>query len=171
MMKQAANKTASMAGDGTTTAIVLTEAIVKAGVKHITESNNSTEVVRGKIKVDDIIKELTKKARKVNGKKILDVATISANNDKELGDIISKAYKEVGANGIVTVEKSKTSETYAEITNGIKITEAIHLHYLLITIKKMSVLWKVDFGCDSEITNILQIENVKKMLLIKEKSY
>ena len=122
MMKQAANKTASIAGDGTTTAIVLTEAIVKSGVEHITENHNQIEVVRKiKTKVDGIIKSLTKKAKKVNDKKLLDVATISANNDKELGDIISKAYKEVGANGIVTVEKSQTSETYAEITNGIKI--------------------------------------------------
>ena len=77
MMKQAANKTASIAGDGTTTAIVLTEAIVKAGVEHITEDHNSTEVVRKiKTKVDNIIKSLTKRAKKVSDKKLLDVATI-----------------------------------------------------------------------------------------------
>ena len=122
MMKQAANKTASVAGDGTTTAIVLTEAIVKAGMKYIKEDYNSTEII-GKIKtrINEIIKVLSKKSRKVNEKKLLDVATISANNDKELGDIIAKAYKEVGVNGIVTVEKSQTAETYAEITTGIKV--------------------------------------------------
>ena len=170
MMKQAANKTASIAGDGTTTAIVLTEAIVKAGVEHITEDHNSTEVVRKiKTKVDDIIKSLTKKAKKVSDKKLLDVATISANNDKELGDIISKAYKEVGANGIVTVEKSQTSETYAEITNGIKIDRGYSSPLFINNHKKDECIMEgvKILVCDSEITNILQIENVLKDVINK----
>ena len=170
MMKQAANKTASIAGDGTTTAIVLTEAIVKSGVEHITEKHNQIEVVRKiKTKVDGIIKSLTKKAKKVNDKKLLDVATISANNDKELGDIISKAYKEVGANGIVTVEKSQTSETYAEITNGIKIDRGYSSPLFINNHKKDECIMEgvKILVCDSEITNILQIENVLKDIINK----
>lgn len=170
MMKQAANKTASIAGDGTTTAIVLTEAIVRAGVDVLTPEHNTTEVVRKiKTKVDHIIKELGKKARKVSDKRLLDVATISANNDKELGDIIAKAYKEVGANGIVTVEKSQTSETYAEITNGIKIDRGYSSPLFINNHKKDECIMEdvKILVCDTEINNVLQIENILKEVINK----
>tara|TARA_R100001594_G_scaffold14471_3_gene30813 strand:- start:1441 stop:3030 length:1590 start_codon:yes stop_codon:yes gene_type:complete len=170
MMKQAANKTASVAGDGTTTAIVLTEAIVKAGMKYIKEDYNSTEII-GKIKtrINEIIKVLSKKSRKVNEKKLLDVATISANNDKELGDIIAKAYKEVGVNGIVTVEKSQTAETYAEITTGIKVDRGYSSPLFINNQKKDEcILEDVKIlVCDTEINNVLQIENVLKEVINK----
>ena len=101
---------------------MLTEAIVRAGIDAMGENSNRTEIINYiREGVDCVLSELSKKSRKVTDKRMLDVATISANNDKELGDIISKAYKAVGENGIVTVEKSQTSDTYAEITNGIKI--------------------------------------------------
>ena len=108
MVKEAANKTASQAGDGTTTAIVLTEALVRAGITHLPNEVNSVEVIRIlKEKIDEIIKTLDKKARKVTGKRLLDVATISANNDKVLGKLITDTYKEVGLDGIVTVESHR----------------------------------------------------------------
>ena len=122
MVKEAANKTASIAGDGTTTAIVLTEALVRSGLNHMSGDVNSTEVIRIiREKVDEVIKELSKRARKVTGKRLLDVATISANNDKSLGKLITDTYNEVGLDGIVTVERSQTADTYAEITTGIKV--------------------------------------------------
>jgi chaperonin GroEL len=122
MMKGAADRTANTAGDGTTTAIVLTEAIVLAGEEFITPKHNTTEVIRH---INEITKEvlvgIKKKSKKVTKERLLDVACISANNDKEIGTIIADAYNKVGINGIVTVERSKSSETYAEVTNGLKI--------------------------------------------------
>jgi len=122
MMKDAANRTANSAGDGTTTAIVLTEAIIMAGQKYITKDHNVTEVVRYVNEYKDkIIKLLKKESQKISKRKLLDVATISANNDKVLGKIIADAYNKVGRDGVVTVERSQTADTYAEVTNGIKI--------------------------------------------------
>jgi len=171
MMKEAANKTASIAGDGTTTAIVLTEAIVKAGIELMNNYDvNSTEVVRLlKEKVEEIIKELNKKARKVTGKRLLDVATISANNDKALGKLISDTYEEVGLDGIVTVEKSQNSDTYADITNGIKVDRGYSSPLFINNQKKDEcILEDVHIlVCDTEINNILQIENILKEVINK----
>jgi chaperonin GroEL len=108
MMKEAADRTATSAGDGTTTAIVLTEALVFAGLEYITDKLNRTEVLRQlSILTDKTVKELKKKSKKLNKKMLLDVATISANNDHDTGDIISQVYKQVGDTGVVTVEKAK----------------------------------------------------------------
>jgi chaperonin GroEL len=170
MMKQAANKTASVAGDGTTTAIVLTEALVKAGLDVLTPEHNSTEVIKIiRSKVDDIVKKLSKQAREVNNQKLLDVATISANNDKELGKIIAKAYEEVGLDGIVTVEKSQTSDTYSEITNGIKIDRGWTSQLFINDHRKDECIMEnvKILVCDAEINNILQIENILKEVINK----
>ena len=122
MMKQASEKTANTAGDGTTTAIVLTEALVKAGQSFITKDDNLIQVVREiRAAGEMLMKEIKGHSVEVTDKMLTDIATISANNDKEIGDIIAKAYKEVGKEGIVTVERSQTDETYAEVTNGIKV--------------------------------------------------
>jgi len=111
MMKEAADRTATSAGDGTTTAIVLTEALVKAGMEHISPDANKTEVLRELVaKTTKICDNLKKNARKVTKGRLKDVATISANNDTTIGDIIAKVYKSVGENGIVTVDKSQTSD-------------------------------------------------------------
>ena len=170
MMKEAAYKTANVAGDGTTTAIVLTEAIVRAGIDAMDENSNRTEIISYiREGVDRVLSELSKKSRKVTDKRMLDVATISANNDKELGDIISKAYKAVGENGIVTVEKSQTSDTYAEITNGIKIDRG-YTSPLFINNQRKDECIMDDvriLAYDGEISNILQIENVLKEIISK----
>ena len=122
MMKEAADRTASSAGDGTTTAIVLTEAIVKAGSSLITKKDNKTQVLRDLVKeTNKVVDNLKNKSKKVSNKRLRDVATISANNDKNLGDIISEVYKKVGLNGLVTVDRSQTPDTHYESTNGLKI--------------------------------------------------
>ena len=121
MMKEAADRTASSAGDGTTTAIVLTEALVLKGMELI-DDTNKTEVLRDMVKItEDVVTNLKKSSRKVTKKNLKDVATISANNDPELGKIIADVYGDVGENGIVTVDRSQTSETYYESTRGIKV--------------------------------------------------
>ena len=120
MMKEAADRTASAAGDGTTTAIVLAEALVNAGTELI--DGNRTEVLRHIVEeTKQISKSLKVKGKKLDSKRLRDVAIISANNDKQIGDIIADVYESVGSDGVVTVEKSKTSSTYYETTKGIKV--------------------------------------------------
>ncbi len=122
-MKEAADKTATSAGDGTTTAIVLTEALVTNAVEYFEDNiANRTEVLKLlQSECETIIKKLKKDSKKITGKKLKDVAVISANNDEEIGELIYKVYSEVGKDGIVTVEKSKNHETYYETTKGMKI--------------------------------------------------
>ena len=168
MMKDAANRTASVAGDGTTTAIVLTEALIKAGNIHITPDMNTTEVIRHINKVSEyILSVLKRRAVEVDDKALVEVASISANNDTEIGEIISKAYEKVGKHGIVTVEKSMTSETYAEVTNGIKVDRGYTSNLFINDQRKDECILedvKV-LVCDTEISNILQIETVLKPII------
>jgi chaperonin GroEL len=131
-------------------------------------NSNSTEVVRLlREKVEEIINDLNKKARKVTGKRLLDVATISANNDKELGKLITDTYNAVGLDGIVTVERSQTSETYAEITNGIKVDRGYTTPLFINNHKKDECIMEDVhiLVCDAEINNILQIENILKHIV------
>ena len=168
MMKDAAGRTANTAGDGTTTAIVLTEAIVKAGQEYIEKGSNVAEIIRCINKcIEKIIHNLTVKSKKVNESRLLDVACISANNDKEIGKIIADAYTQVGVNGIVTVENSMTSETYAEVTNGIKVARGYTSNMFINNQKKDEcVLEGVKIlVCDAEISSVLQIENVLKPII------
>ena len=172
MLKDAARRTANSAGDGTTTAIVLTEAIIKAGEKNITEKNNIAEVVKGINKFSkSVVKHLKKNSRRITKSRLLDVATISANNDKNLGKIIADAYGKVGKNGIVTVERSQNHETYATVTNGIKVDRG-YTSNLFITNQKNDESVLEDtlvLVCDQEISNILQIENVLKPIIQQNK--
>jgi len=170
MMKDAANRTANSAGDGTTTAIVLTEAIVMAGQEYIKPEHNITEVVRfiNSYK-DKIVADLKKNAQKISKRKLLDVATISANNDKVLGKIIADAYNKVGKDGVVTVERSQSADTYAEVTNGIKINRGYTSNLFINNQRKDEcVLEDVNIlVCDSEISNVLQLENILKYVINK----
>tara|TARA_R110002167_G_scaffold202184_1_gene405939 strand:+ start:553 stop:2169 length:1617 start_codon:yes stop_codon:yes gene_type:complete len=170
MMKDAANRTANSAGDGTTTAIVLTEAFINAGQHHIISENNVTEVTRH---IDAFVAEalvkLEKSSKKISNRRLLDVAKISANNDPFIGKLIHEAYAKVGKNGIVTVEKSMTHETYAEVTNGIKVDRGYTSNLFITNQKKDEcILENVKvLICDQEINNILQIENVLKPIIAK----
>jgi chaperonin GroEL len=168
MMKQDSEKTANTAGDGTTTAIVLTEALVKAGQKYIKDSDNTIQVVRDIRAAGDILLEKIKsEAIDVTDDMLKDIATISANNDSEIGEIIAKAYNEVGKDGIVTVERSQTDETYAEVTNGIKIDRGWTSPMFINDQRKDECIYEgVNvLICDTEISNILQIENILKPII------
>ncbi len=168
MMKEASSRTAQSAGDGTTTAIVLTEALVKAGQQTLTSESNTTEVIRY---INEhtavIIDGLQTASKKVTEERLLDVASISANNDKTIGKIIKDAYTQVGINGMVTVEKSMTAQTYAEVTNGIKIARGWSSNLFINNQKKDEcILEDVKIlVCDAEINSILQIENVLKPVI------
>jgi chaperonin GroEL len=172
MMKEAADRTASEAGDGTTTAIVLTEALVKKGVELIGPKDNKTEILRELVSLSEgVIKKLSSQARPVTDKKLLDVATISSNNDPEIGKIIADTYKAVGKNGLVTVEKSQTSDTTYETTQGIKIDRGYSSHLFINNHKKDEcILEDVHvLVSDSDINNILSIENVLKPIISENK--
>jgi len=172
MMKEAADRTASEAGDGTTTAIVLTEAIVKAGIEKIKPHDNKTEVLRKLVSISkDIIKNLKKRSIPLTEKMLYDVATISCNNDPEIGKIIADTYKAVGKNGIVTVEKSQNSDTTFETTQGIKIDRGYSSHLFVNNHKKDEcILEDVHvLVSDSEINNILSIEQVLKPIIADNK--
>lgn len=170
MVKEAADRTATSAGDGTTTAIVLTEAIVLAGMQVLKENPdmNVTDLTRSINKLaDQVIENLGKKAKKVTGKTLKDVATISANNDKELGMLIADIYSQVGKDGVVTVETSQTAETYFEVTNGIKIDRGFTSRLFINNQKNDEcILDDVHIlATDLEINNILNIENILKPII------
>jgi len=168
MMKEAADRTASLAGDGTTTAIVLTEALVKSGTKLLDGETNRTEVLRHLVDItNDVVKELKSASKKLSKRKMRDVAIISANNDKGVGDIIADVYDKVGKDGLVTVEKSQSSSTYFETTNGIKVDRG-YSSPLFINDQKRDECVLEDVSVlvsDAEISNILQIENILKPII------
>lgn len=173
MMKDAANRTANSAGDGTTTAIVLAEAFMNAGEKHILPSNNTTQVVRYVNQIiKDVVKQLEKNSKKITNESLLDVAKISANNDPEIGKLIFDAYQQVGKDGIVTVERSQNHETFAEVTNGIKVDRGYSSHLFINNQKKDEcILENVKvLVCDQDINNILQIESVLKPIIQKNET-
>ena len=172
MMKEAADRTATSAGDGTTTAIVLTEAIVKQGVELLNDKHNVTEVIRHMNNVSTkLVTNLEKKSKKVSGKTLKNVASISANNDAELGKIISDAYTKVGKNGIVTVENSQTSDTFCEFTDGIKINRGYTSNLFVNDHKKDECIMDdvLIMVTDQEINNILSIEKVLKHVIQNQK--
>lgn len=172
MMKEAADRTATSAGDGTTTAIVLTEALVLGGLEHIKEGYNRTEVLRQMVEIsDEVVENLRRKAKKVTNGMLFDVASLSANNDREVGRIISDVYKEVGKTGIVTVEKSQTADTYAETTKGLKFDRGYMSPLFINDSKKDECVFEdtMVLVADMEIANILQLENVLKPIISEGK--
>lgn len=168
MMKEAADRTATLAGDGTTTAIVLTEALVLGGIESIKPHHNRTEVLRQMVELSGkVVDKLRRRAKKVSSSMLVDIASISANNDREIGRIISEVYKDVGRSGIVTVERSQTAETYADTTLGLKIDRG-YLSPLFINDQSRDECVHEDVHvlvADIEISNILQIENVLKPII------
>ena len=174
IVKQAADRTATEAGDGTTTSIVLTESLILNGLDHLNAnpSLNRTELLRSLVEVSDLVVEkLKQNGKKLTNAMLTDVATISANNDKNIGGIIAGVYKEVGKTGIVTVERSQSTETYAETTLGLKIDRG-YLSPLFINDQKKDECVYEDvmvLVADMEISNILQLELVLKPIIQENK--
>jgi len=168
MMKEAADKTATLAGDGTTSSIVLTEALVLSGIELIDSSVNKTEVLKELYNVTkEVVGSLKKMSKPVSKKKLFDVATISANNDPTIGKIIADAYNKVGKNGIVTIEKSQTSDTYSTTTDGLKIDRGYTSPLFINDHKKDECVLNDVYVLvsDAEINNLLSIEGVLKQVI------
>jgi len=168
IMKQAADKTATEVGDGTSSSIVLTEALVLEGTKRITPELNRTVILNHMVDITNtVVENLKRSSRKLSKGMLLDVATISANNDREIGKIIADAYKKVGKNGIVTIEKSQTTETTSSYTNGIKIGRGYTSPMFINDFKRDECVFEDTYilVSDTEISNILQLENVLKPII------
>ena len=123
MVKEVASKTNDLAGDGTTTATVLAQAIVKEGLKNVAAGANPMDLKRGIDKaVETIVADLEKQAKKVgnSSEKIMQIASISANNDNTIGELISKAFDKVGKEGVITVEEAKGTDTYVDVVEGMQ---------------------------------------------------
>ncbi len=122
MVKEVASKTSDVAGDGTTTATVLAQAIIREGMKNVTAGSNPMALKRGIDKaVEAVVEEIKKISKPTKGKKeIAQVATISANNDKTIGDLIADAMEKVGKDGVITVEEAKGVETTLDVVEGMR---------------------------------------------------
>jgi len=138
MVREVASKTSDVAGDGTTTATVLAQAIYREGIKNVTAGANPMEVKRGIEKaVAAVTEELKKLSKPVKGNMIAQVGTISANNDETIGKIIAEAMKKVGKDGVITVEESKTLETQLEVVEGMQFDRGYLSPYFVTDPERM----------------------------------
>ncbi|WP_291869774.1 chaperonin GroEL [Maribacter sp.] len=140
MVKEVASKTNDLAGDGTTTATVLAQAIVKEGLKNVAAGANPMDLKRGIDKaVEAIVEDLAKQSKKVgdSSEKIKQVASISANNDHTIGDLIAKAFGKVGKEGVITVEEAKGTETYVDVVEGMQFDRGYLSPYFVTDSEKM----------------------------------
>jgi chaperonin GroEL len=141
MVKEVASKTNDLAGDGTTTATVLAQAIVKEGLKNVASGANPLDLKRGIDKaVEAVIAELTKQAKSVGdtSEEIKQVASISANNDEQIGELIAEAFSKVGKEGVITVEEAKGTETYVDVVEGMQFDRGYLSPYFVTDSEKMT---------------------------------
>ena len=141
MVKEVASKTNDLAGDGTTTATVLAQAIVQEGLKNVASGANPLDLKRGIDKaVEAVVKELTKQAKTVGdtSEEIKQVASISANNDEQIGELIAEAFGKVGKEGVITVEEAKGTETYVDVVEGMQFDRGYLSPYFVTDSEKMT---------------------------------
>lgn len=141
MAKEVASKTSDAAGDGTTTATVLAQAITREGLKNVAAGANPMDIKRGMdAAVAAVIEKLGKMAVSVNGKEhIAQVATISANNDAEIGELLAGAMEKVGKDGVITLEESKTAETTLDVVEGMQFDRGYLSPYFATNTEAMEV--------------------------------
>ena len=167
LVREASIKTADKAGDGTTTSTLLAREMIKEGLSHLAHGENAVEIKRG---IDSAVKEVTKYLREKisedisNEDQLKQIATISANNDIEVGKLIATAMDKVGHDGIVHIEESKTGETYLETVEGLQFDRGYKSHYFVTNNNTMS--------CTLEDPYILvlnqRLTKVKELLPILE---
>lgn len=147
MAREVASKTADAAGDGTTTATVLAQSISREGLKNVAAGANPMDLKRGiDIAVNAIVEKLGKMAVKVNGKEnIAQVASISANNDPEIGALLADAMEKVGNDGVITIEESKTAETQLEVVEGMQFDRGYLSPYFVTNHESMEVILENPF--------------------------
>jgi chaperonin GroEL len=141
MVREVASKTSDVAGDGTTTATVLAQAIYREGAKNVTAGANPMDLKRGiESAVEAIVGDLKKRSKPVKGNMIGQVGTISANNDETIGKIIAEAMEKVGKDGVITVEEAKTLETSLEVVEGMQFDRGYLSPYFVTDPERMEVV-------------------------------
>ncbi len=168
MVKEVASKTSDNAGDGTTTATLLTEAIYREGLKNVTSGANPMALKRGIDKAVEEVFEQLKKISKPIGKdkkEISQVATIAANNDKAIGDQIAEAMDKVGKDGVITVEEAKSTETTLKVVEGMQFDQGYLSPYFVTDTERMEASLEDPYILIHE----KKISNIKDMLPLLEK--
>jgi len=165
LVKEVASKTSDVAGDGTTTATVLAQAVYSEGLRYVTAGANPMLIKKGIDKaVDEVVKELKKLSREVSGEMIVQVGAISANNDESIGKIIAEAMEKVGKDGVITVEEAKSMDTILDIVEGMQFDRGYLSPYFITDPDRME--------CVLENPLILlhekKISNLREMLPLLE---
>ncbi|MDM1297760.1 chaperonin GroEL [Empedobacter falsenii] len=162
MVKEVASKTNDVAGDGTTTATVLAQAIVREGLKNVAAGANPMDLKRGIDKaVAGIVANLREQSQEVgdSSEKIKQVASISANNDDTIGSLISEAFSKVGKEGVITVEEAKGTETYVDVVEGMQFDRGYQSPYFVTNADKMIAELENPYIllCEKKISNLQEI--------------
>ncbi|MFN3405504.1 MAG: chaperonin GroEL [Cytophagaceae bacterium] len=180
LVKEVASKTADMAGDGTTTATVLAQGIFQVGIKNVAAGANPMDLKRGIDKaVEAIVEDLKKQSKKIqNNQEIAQVATISANNDQEIGKMIADAMDKVGKDGVITVEEAKGTETEVKIVEGMQFDRGYLSPYFVTNTDKMEaeldnpfiLIYDKKISSMKELLPILEqvVQTGKPLLIISE---
>jgi len=168
MVKEVAQKTNEDAGDGTTTATVLAQAIYTEGVKLVTAGHNPMDLKRGiDIAVEKIVAELKSMSKDIKtNAEIEQVGTISANNDKEIGKLLAEAMEKVGKDGVITIEESKTAETTLDVVEGMQFDRGYLSPYFVTSPEKM----EVNFDNANILITDKKISSMKELLPLLEKT-
>ncbi|HQA51617.1 MAG TPA: chaperonin GroEL, partial [Spirochaetota bacterium] len=177
MVKEVATKTNDVAGDGTTTATVLAAAIYKECLKNVTAGANPTALKRGLDKAVEIaVKSIKESSRAIKDKKeVAQVAAISANNDMEIGELISEAMEKVGKDGVITVEEAKSIETHLEVVEGMQFDRGYISPYMATDAENMTatledayiLLYDKKISSMKDLLPVLeQVAQARKPLLI-----
>lgn len=162
MVKEVASKTNDVAGDGTTTATVLAQAIVREGLKNVAAGANPMDLKRGIDKaVTGIVANLREQSQEVgdSSEKIKQVASISANNDDTIGTLIAEAFSKVGKEGVITVEEAKGTETYVDVVEGMQFDRGYQSPYFVTNADKMIAELENPYIllCEKKISNLQEI--------------
>ena len=169
MLKDAARKVNDLAGDGTTTVIVLAQAIANEGFRNVTAGSNPIALKRGLDKaVDIVVDELVKSSKKIKGKEeISQVATISSNDDKELGDMIGKVFEKVGKDGVITVEEAKGFDDEVEYTEGMQFDQGYVSAYFVTDPESLQAVMDNPyiFVTDKKLSNLQDIQAIAEKVL------
>src|SRR5213596_1932372 len=165
MVREVASKTSDVAGDGTTTATVLAQAIYREGIKNVTAGANPMDLKRGiERAVGAVTEELKKLSKPVKGKMIAQVGTISANNDETIGGIIAEAMEKVGKDGVITVEEAKSMETSLEVVEGMQFDRGYLSPYFVTDPERMEAKLEDAYV----LINEKKISSMKDLLPILE---
>src|SRR6186713_3138851 len=166
MVKEVATKTSDLAGDGTTTATVLAQAIFREGLKNVTAGANPMGLKRGiEQAVEKVVAELKSMTKSTKDKKeIAQVATIAANNDKTIGNLIAEAMEKVGKDGVITVEEAKAMETTLEVVEGMQFDRGYLSPYMVTDPERMEAVLEDAFI----LINEKKISNMKDLLPVLE---